>query len=136
MRWAGEQALLITLGANKSHVRLSTAPTDAYAGFRINPDGTMDGTAATSLNWALDDGTWLQAGVASDFEVRATLNSGDVPAGSAVGSWLSCGSQQSWSQSVLGVDIKFSDLTIEVRNAATLIVQDSCAVYIEATVDV
>lgn len=63
----------------------------ATATFTIKNDGTVRDQDNNSLE------TWLPSGSASNWDVRATLNSGTSPSGSGVGSWLSCGTTRSWS---------------------------------------
>lgn len=113
-------------------------PGDAYAGYRLHSDGTIDGTAATSLNWANNLGTWLVNGLNSDFEVRATLNSGALDAASsATGSWLVLSTARLWycfRDGVFGAGQQVANLTIEIRDASTLGVLDTATITLSATV--
>lgn len=47
------------------------------------------------------DHTWLISGAASDYDVRATLNSGALSTGT-VGAWLNLGTSRNWSCSTDG----------------------------------
>lgn len=136
MAWASEQAFPIELGASKSLTRFSVDPANAHVGFRVHSDGTLDGAAGTSLSWSQNLGTWLVARVAADYDVRATLVSGDVPDGEATGDWVNCGTTRSWSHSVLTIVApKQSQLLIELSFAGLQTPIDSCTVNLHATVE-
>ena len=100
----------------------------ATGGYRLNTSGIVEkrlGGSYTTLE------TWLSFGTASNYECRATVISGALSSGTA-GSWLSLGTSREWTvtQSVVGTNT--CDLTIEIRNASTLVVLDSATITIEA----
>jgi len=67
---------------------------DSHAEIKVDADGDIytkeDGGAYNSVF------TYIGVGAASDFEVKMVKSSGTTPSGSAVGAWLSCGSDRSW----------------------------------------
>lgn len=92
-------------------------PPTALARYRLNTSGIVEQethTVSTTLE------TWLLVGSASDYEARATVNSGALAGvgNSATGSWLGLGSSRQWGVGVNG-DIGSADLTIEIRNASS-----------------
>jgi hypothetical protein len=64
----------------------------------------------------------------SNYEVRATLSSGDTPAGT-LGSWLDVG--QTWGFSAVSFDAECV-LFVEIRNKSTLVVAGSGDVHLFA----
>lgn len=100
----------------------------ATAGYRVNTSGIAekrDGASYTTLE------TWLSFGSASSYEVRATVTSGAVTSGTT-GSWLALSSSQEWLVQRGTVGISNAVLTIEIRNATSLVVVDSADVDLEA----
>ena len=104
----------------------STALTATYT---VNTSGIVqktEGGSTTTLE------TWLQVGASSAYEVRATLLSGDTPTGSALASWLALSTTRAWTLTDAvndGIALTCT-LTIEIRDVATGVVQDSCTVTI------
>lgn len=99
------------------------------AGIRYESDGdviTLSGGVGT------DAGDWIspKAAAPGSYEIRATLNSGTSPTGSAVGSWLALSTNREWSLSATAGTMKTCQLTIEIRLGATVL--DSCTVTIVA----
>ena len=104
----------------------------ATAAYRIDNDGTVKNHDLTTLE------TWLISGLASDYEVRATLTSGTTPTAGTMGSWLNCGTDRTWSNTdntANGVSVT-STMLIEIRDVATSTVQDNASVTVEAERDV
>lgn len=118
-----------------SHTRISFSPSNANAGFRVNSDGTLDGTAATNLNWALDDGTWLIAGANSDYEVQFTKQSGPDPDSGTLTTWQGLGTSRSISYTQTGIGNKTGVFTVKIRHASTLAVLDTGTVSLTAIVE-
>ena len=90
------------------------------ATYTLESDG--DVVTATTPGGSVDAGDWIdpKASAPSDYEVRATLNSGTLNGGSsATGSWLALTSNRSWgvTQIVVGV-ADTVDLTIEIRKGS------------------
>ena len=94
------------------------------------------GTASyTTLNSGSGNysGEWVPVTVdGSKYDVRWTVISGS-PTGSATGSWLSLGTSRSWTVSRGTVGNTTASGTVEIRNAATLIVMDSATITLQAT---
>lgn len=103
----------------------------ATATYTIDNDGTVRNHNLTNLE------TWLggTGGVASNYEVRATLTSGTTPTSGTLNSWLSCGTDRNWSNSNSAQDgsTVTSTLTVEIREASTGTVKDSASIIINAT---
>lgn len=107
------------------------APSDAFAAYRIKAVGTatrVQGSSETSIT-----GEWLVSGAAADYEVRATLFSGDTPTGT-LGTWLSTSTDREWSLSAISNagQIKTCQLTVEIRDVATLTVRDTATITLNA----
>ena len=90
------------------------------ATYTLESDGDVV-TATTTLG-SSDIGDWIdpKASAPSDYEVRATLNSGTLNVGSsATGSWLALTSNRSWgvTQIIVGAADQV-DLTIEIRKGS------------------
>lgn len=117
------------VGGAVSDIQLT--PTDADATYTLNAAGTEVSSPAAISN------TWLITGAASDYEVRATVNSGGVQAGTT-GSWLGLGSDRAWSctRSLNSAGSSDANLTIEIRSATTLAVLDSAVVTLHAEVEI
>lgn len=91
------------------------SPNDASATYTLTNTGLEQATG-------LADGTWLTAGSASSYEVRATLVSGSLTSGTT-GSWLSLASSHSWNVTRtlnLGGTTE-AVLTIEIRLGAAVV---------------
>lgn len=105
-----------------------TTPTDASATYTLTNAGLEQATG-------LANNTWLSAGAASSYDVRATLSSGALTSGTT-GSWLNLGTTRSWNvtrtNNAPGTDT--ATLTIEIRDATSLIVLATVTVVITATV--
>lgn len=106
-------------------------PPTALARYRLNSSGIVEKethTASTTLE------TWLLVGSASDYEARATVNSGALAGvgNSATGSWLGLGSSlRQWGVGVNGT-LGAATLTIEIRNASSGDVLASAVVTLDA----
>jgi hypothetical protein len=93
-----------------------TVGVNATAVYRLTSGGVISGTQGT--NTIVSIGTWLGAGSAADYEVRATLASGDTPTGT-LGSWLALSTTRSWTLVSTGPGVLEAILTIEIRDVAT-----------------
>lgn len=120
--------------------RLSTDPTDAYAGFRFLRSGSVQRVQAATLSWgSFED--WIapkNATVGDDYELRLTLNSGTFPAGGGLsaGTWYSLDQTRSFYHSRTSPGTLAYNITAEVRDVATETIQDSATYTATATVDV
>jgi len=99
------------------------------ASYSIANDGKVKNQAGAILE------AWLQGsgGVVANYEVRATLDSGTLTSGTT-GSWLNCSTTRTWSLTNSASDNStiYAALTIEIRLAATGVVQDSASVTLAA----
>ena len=88
------------------------------ATYTLESDG--DVVRATTPLGSSDIGDWItpKASAPSDYEVRATLNSGTLTSGTT-GSWLALTSNRSWTltQATVGAADPV-DLTIEIRKGS------------------
>lgn len=62
----------------------------ASATYTITSSGLEQATGSSN-------NTWMTTGVGSDYDVMLTLNSGTSPTGSALATWLNCGTSRSWT---------------------------------------
>jgi hypothetical protein len=112
------------LAVNITDRFLVDGDTGGYISYELLSTGVAQRTSG-SLGTLQFPGEWLVSGAASNYEVRATLDSGSLTAGSsATGTWLSLTSNRSWFIDLGGS----ADLTIEIRNASTLAVLDTASV--------
>ena len=99
------------------------------ATYTVNTSGIVqktEGASTTTLE------TWLQAGASSDYEVRATVLSGDTPTGSALATWMALSTSRAWTLTDAvndGIALTCS-LQIEIRDSATGTVQDTATITI------
>lgn len=124
----GGEPLVTLTNQNVSEVNVGSPSSATYI---ANSNGSIQQSTIGGGTTTLEQ--WITPAVGmSGYEVRATLNSGSLTTGTT-GSWLTLGSTQSWNcaQSVVGT--KTANLTIEIRNATTLVVKASCTVIITAT---
>lgn len=116
-------------------------PSSATATFTLNASGVAQATTAGS-NSNPPAGTtgyapeWMIQGPASDYEARATLNSGSLSSGTT-GSWLGLGTTRSWTCTASigaggGHTETNANLTIEIRSAASLTVFVSAVMVLAA----
>ena len=103
---------------------------NASASWRIDSDGYMyegyNGTYFATNQWTAD--------AVANYEVRATVDTGSTPTGSATATWLACSSDRDWTVTDTTFDelVKSSNLTIEVRDAATATVRATCYIDLYA----
>lgn len=111
--------------------RVSITNQDVYtspgpASYEVNSDGKVYDQNGTILE------TWLLSGAAADYDVRATLVSGNSPTGASLGTWLNLASSHAWQETASLGSIKTCTLTIEIRDATTLTVLDTATVTVTA----
>jgi len=99
-----------------------------YAEYTVALDGftykrTTSGAAVQSLSWLSP-----QSGM-DQFDVRARLQSGDIPPGAALSTWLNLGTSQTWGWAAETV-FHECELLIEIRRSSTGAVLDSATVTI------
>ena len=114
-----------------------TDPDDAEVGYQIASTGLERSYEGFGNPYITID-TWLLQGSAGDYDCRLTVNSGTAPAGSATGSWLSCGTTRAWTltdTSPIGGPIT-NNCTIQIRDATTLNVLASATVTMSVEVQI
>jgi len=120
---------------NDSRVKVSVSPTDARAGWRCHSDGTVDSGVGTTGVTYNNMHTWLLSGANSDYQIRATLASGDTPSVGTMDTWEVLSTTRTWENIVTASGQRASTITFEIRDVATSTVQASCSVYLEAFVE-
>lgn len=138
----GILAVLASGGDNARRVNIAGAfklassidPSDAVAGYRLLTSGEEEAGTGTNFVSYTSVGTWLLAGAAGDYEVRATLDSGAITSGTT-GTWLALSASYAWEVLRTSVGTTTAELTIEIRDAATLEVLDTASVTLTAEVE-
>jgi hypothetical protein len=74
--------------------------------------------------------TWLHSGVSTDYEARATFQSGDALTSGTLGSWLNLSTSRSWSLTAAAGSDLASSFLVEIRDVATSTVQASANITI------
>ena len=100
------------------------------AGYRLNSSGIAE--SLSNLTYATLE-TWLLSGVASDYEVRATLSSGTLSSGTT-GTWQNLGTSRSWTvvDSAFDASVTEAVIVVEIRDATTLLVLDTATITLQA----
>lgn len=130
--WSKSTALVHLENLSQSGRALQ--PAEAKASIILKTNGWVQGNANT--NPYVNKFIWKLVGASSDYQVRATLLSGTPPAGSDLGSWIAMSSDVSWNlPSGLIIGETSCSLSIEIRDVATLSVQDSATFTLRATRD-
>jgi hypothetical protein len=114
----------------------STSPADARVEVRFNASRAFDVLRAAGVD-QLDLYKWLKYGDPADWEIRCTLASGTLSAGSsATGVWLSLASSRLWgAEKTSGAGIAQASIEIEIRLAATQLVYASALGVLTANVE-
>ncbi len=124
---AGSVASPVTI-SNKSVTDNVADPANALATYKIATDRLVKNHNGTTLE------QWLDSSYsASDFEVRATLNSGNTPTGN-LGTWNTISTDRSWSLSQTVPGTKTCSLLIEIGYAGQNLALDSATITIDADV--
>lgn len=80
--------------------------------------------------------TWLQSGIASDYEMRSTYFAGDVPDNSPQGVWIDMSTGPRWDVAVGGrAKNETAIMVIEIRDTATSTIQANVFVTLQAYTD-
>lgn len=104
----------------------------ARAGYGLDPDSYVY-TAANSAGTYSQSEQWDSIpSTTSNYEVRATLVSGNTPAGSALATWLVVSSFRSWMLTATAGNLLTCVLTVEVRDTATSTVRATASVTLTA----
>lgn len=120
--------------SNRSVTSFTTpGPGTAISQFILNSDGraqyVQDGVTSDV------SGEWRVAGASSDFEARATVNSGSLTAGTT-GSWVGLSSTQTWSLTRSTAGLSNCNFTLEIRRASDGVVLTSASITLTSEVDV
>jgi hypothetical protein len=75
--------------------------------------------------------TWLISGVNSDYEARATHQSGSALTTGTMDTWLALSSDRTWTLDAASPTSKTSVFLIEIRDVATSTVQDSASITLD-----
>lgn len=113
---------------NNASVSDSAIIGTAVAGYRLNTSGIAEKLVRITYT-TLE--TWLAFGSASNYECRATLDSGALTSGTT-GSWLALSSSREWKVERGAAGNSSATITVEIRNASTLVVIDSATITLEA----
>jgi len=97
------------------------------AGYRLNTSGIAESRVQAAYSTIE---TWLVIGAASDYEVRATLVTGDALTSGTVGTWQALSASREWLITAT-TPSKMSELLIEIRTTAGVVV-DSATITLEA----
>lgn len=98
----------------------------ATATYQLNNNGNVYNHGGVNLE------TWLDSGVNTNFDVRATLASGDALTSGTLGTWQALSTTREWSLTA-AVDLtKSSTLTVEIRNSSTLAVLTTATINLSA----
>ena len=114
---------------NASDSAFVFSPNTATASYTLNNSGQVVlGNSGFFENWIIP-----QVGM-SDYEARATLNSGSITSGT-LDAWVSLGTSRTWQvvRSISGVS--GANLTIEIRLTGGSVI-DSATVTLSASIDV
>lgn len=134
----GAIAILASNSASTGQVSISnqaiiaSGTTSQTAAYQANLSGAIRG-GENGVYSSLE--TWLRSGAASDYEIRATLLSGDAVESGTMNTWQGLGTTREWSQDAKLYDTEYySILTIEIRLAASpFTVLDTATVSLTAS---
>ena len=95
----------------------STGAGSQTATYTLESDG--DVMSDSTIFGPVDEGDWItpKASAPSDYEARATLDSGDTPTGT-LNSWQALTSNRAWSLTQSTTGSKQAILTIEIRKGS------------------
>lgn len=113
---------------NQTSEHVVATPATATAGYRLNNSGSASKRVAGSYSAISNE--WMLRGSVSQYETRATLNSGSTPSGT-LGSWLSLSTTRDWELTTASGNITCS-LTVEIRRASNGEVLDSATITLTA----
>lgn len=118
-------------------VLLGVGSTQATSSGGMNTNGTVD------LNGPIDDSyNWYRpttTGIGSNYWVRATLLSGDLPSGSALNTWLALSSARAWQLTTTGsATIRSKECVLKLEfsvDSGGAVIVGTNTLHIEALVD-
>lgn len=107
-----------------------TAEGVAIAGILFKGNGQY---AKTIYGVDIDVNNWIAPNTNhSQYEIRATLSSGDTPTGSALNTWLSLATTQAWYLAVSATSSESCELQVQIRWTGNNEVQDTANYALEA----
>ena len=128
----GTTNIVINLNSPVTVVYASGGILSAVAGYRVDSDSFVY-TAANFNGVYSQQEQWDSVpATVGDYEVRATLVSGNTPSGSALSTWLVLSSDRTWQLSASPGNLLACTLTIEIRDTATSTVRATATVNLEA----
>lgn len=120
-------ALSAIIVSDKTVQETVTAVDTGSAQYTLFSDGTHG--FATTLSGSGSYGNWVEDVTEADsFEVRATFQAGQVPAGSAFGVWLDLASTRFWELTNATYIETWCTFRIDVRDKASLQVRGSAVI--------
>jgi hypothetical protein len=78
--------------------------------------------------------TWVDSGLGSNYEIRATLQSGINPTSGTMGAWLPLSSDRTWTLARSTVGINNSQFLIEIRLSGQTTALDSATISLAVEV--
>lgn len=102
--------------------------------YAVNSDGTVSYFTVVSGSGTIENWVNPTSAAGADYEVRVTKNSGTNPSGSSLATWLALSSSRSWTIGQFGLGNTSCNLTVEIRDASTLVMLDSATVEMIAEV--
>jgi hypothetical protein len=130
-------ALAAAAGTYQPLVDISNATATAagtvsdYAQYELNSSGVGSTGTFSPTTW-----TWLRAGNASDYQVRATFVTGETlnSATPALGTWQTLSTTAAWrlNNRIAGTDTMQTELLVEIRLSGSGLVVDSASITLEA----
>lgn len=124
----------VSLDDVESQSRISVLPSEAHAGLRLTSSGGIQGTEATSTNWANVLGTWLILGAAADYEVQFTKNSGADPTTGVLTTWQALDTTRALTMVRTSIGSSIGNFTVKIRVAATGAVMAEASFSLSATI--
>lgn len=123
----------ITLDAAYTANSTVTDPVNATAQFELTSGGDIRKTSGN--NTVGDVGDWLAPKFGmSGFDAMLSVNSGSSPTGAALAMWLNLGTTRNWQLAQTEIGTNTSNCTLQIRNAASLVVQDTSTITFSAEV--
>jgi hypothetical protein len=104
----------------------------AVAGYRVDSDSFIYTAANFNGVYSVQEQWDSNPTTVGNYEVRATLVSGNTPSGSALSTWLVLSSDRTWELSASPGNLLTCVLTIEVRDTATSTVRATATVTLNA----
>lgn len=123
------QLACAALGGTAAAPNVVTVPSGtslSYSGASAGISFNSNGSYSVYYNGVpIVDGYWITPQTnMSDYEIRATLDSGDTPDTGTQGSWLALSTSREWTQASAS-GIETSSLTFEIRWTGDNTVQDT-----------